>query len=164
MKIEVTNGQKKETYSLPNTRSVIVGRRSDADVKLEGNNISREHLHILYEEGKAFFVDSGSTSGVFINKDKVTAFQKIEFNKFYPIQVGDYFISLISLDDGNDNLIPLKLELDFKDHSRSFKNYKAKAISKKRREKEEPKTSNLTILLIVMILAGIAFYYTKLHQ
>jgi hypothetical protein len=161
MKIELSNPQKKEVLSFPNMGKIVVGRKADADIKLEGSDISREHLHILYKDGRAYIVDQGSTCGVFINNDRVAAFREVEFTTFFPVQLGlEHFITLISLDDGKDNK-PLKIELDFKDHSRSYKNYKAKAVVRRKPKKEEPETSNLAKLVVVLILAGIAYYFTK---
>ena len=54
--------------------SLIVGKGSEANVKLENERISRNHLQLVYNsEGSLHVTDLGSTNGTFLNGFKLVA-------------------------------------------------------------------------------------------
>ena len=54
--------------------SLIVGKGSEANVKLENDRISRNHLQLVYNsEGSLHVTDLGSTNGTFLNGFKLDA-------------------------------------------------------------------------------------------
>ncbi|MEE1621465.1 FhaA domain-containing protein [Zafaria sp. Z1313] len=59
-----------QRYAL-NSDSVVLGRSSDADIPVEDPGVSRRHLEIRSERGRAWAVDLGSTNGSYVNGQKV---------------------------------------------------------------------------------------------
>jgi diguanylate cyclase (GGDEF)-like protein len=51
----------------------IIGRGTDAAIRLEDDGISRKHAQLILSEGKVTVEDLGSTNGTFINGEKVTS-------------------------------------------------------------------------------------------
>jgi pSer/pThr/pTyr-binding forkhead associated (FHA) protein len=50
---------------------ITIGRRTDNQVILEGDNISRNHVAIERREGKYFVADLGSANGTHLNEEQV---------------------------------------------------------------------------------------------
>lgn len=173
MKVELFVGQsRKGVFNLPNHKINIIGRQADADILLEGDDISRDHLHLSYQNGKIFLIDQGSTCGVFVNDERLPAFKEFEFNSYFQARIGDnYFLSLISHDDDEELLaIPKKTEqAKISEHTKSFQNYKTKVSKKKtktglKRKKKSAVKNNWPIYLLILIpLAGAAYYFKFLR-
>ncbi|WP_394940348.1 FhaA domain-containing protein [Psychromicrobium sp. YIM B11713] len=59
-----------QRYSL-NASSIVLGRSSEADILVDDTGVSRQHLEIRIEPGRATAVDLGSTNGSFVNGSRV---------------------------------------------------------------------------------------------
>jgi diguanylate cyclase (GGDEF)-like protein len=59
-----------EMYDLQGTS--IIGRGREADIRLNGDGVSRQHARIVVGGASAELEDLGSTNGVFVNGDRVT--------------------------------------------------------------------------------------------
>lgn len=70
-------------YSLAGTH--VIGRASDADLRIEGAGISRHHARVRIERGAVQFEDLGSTNGSFINGQRVEQRELVAGDK---IQLG----------------------------------------------------------------------------
>lgn len=46
---------------------MVIGRDEDADIRIVGPRISREHLILRFEQGKWLAIDNGSVNGTFVN-------------------------------------------------------------------------------------------------
>jgi two-component system, cell cycle response regulator len=62
-----------EMYDLQGTS--IVGRGRDADIRLNGDGVSRQHARITVGADSAELEDLGSTNGVFVNGDRIARCQ-----------------------------------------------------------------------------------------
>ena len=63
-------GSEQQTLSLNHT-PYTVGRKVDRDLVIADPRVSREHAHIVAENGEFFVVDQGSKHGTFVNGEKV---------------------------------------------------------------------------------------------
>ncbi len=63
-------GSEQQTLSLNHT-PYTVGRKVDRDLVIADPRVSREHAHIVAENGEFFVVDQGSKHGTFLNGEKV---------------------------------------------------------------------------------------------
>jgi len=183
MKIEVfTDLTRKGIFSFPNDQVVVVGRQADANILLEGKDISRDHLHIIYKNNRVYVLDQGSTYGVFINDQKITPFKEVEFTTYFQVKVGpNFFLSLLDHDDEDEYTRPIKLSAQ--NRTQTLNAYKAKAvipkaIAEKTRtdtikvvsrtkatpkipaKKSKPSSSNSsTYLLLILLAAAAGFWY-----
>jgi two-component system, cell cycle response regulator len=67
--IQLTGANVGALYKLVGTH--VIGRASDADLRIEGNGISRHHARVSLDAGGVEFEDLGSTNGSFINGERV---------------------------------------------------------------------------------------------
>jgi hypothetical protein len=59
--------------SLPlGTGKQKIGRKEDMDIRLDDETVSREHAKIWWQDGDFHIQDEGSTSGTFVNEQKIT--------------------------------------------------------------------------------------------
>ncbi len=72
-----------EMYELKT--SLIIGRGREADIRIQGDGISRKHVRLLLTADKAVLEDLGSTNGSFVNGERVTTCELEDGDK---IQVG----------------------------------------------------------------------------
>ena len=63
-------GNEQQTLSLNHT-PYTVGRKVDRDLVIPDPRVSREHAHIVAENGEFFVVDQGSKHGTFVNGERV---------------------------------------------------------------------------------------------
>src|SRR6267378_338055 len=63
-------GNDQQTLSLNHT-PYTVGRKVDRDLVIPDPRVSREHAHIVAENGEFFVVDQGSKHGTFVNGERV---------------------------------------------------------------------------------------------
>lgn len=57
--------------SIPPTRSIIVGRSAEADVRIADQSLSREHARFFHLGGAHYVEDLGSTNGVRVEGEKL---------------------------------------------------------------------------------------------
>jgi serine phosphatase RsbU (regulator of sigma subunit) len=79
------------SYSLDPRRSLI-GRRPDSTVCLESLAVSREHAHILCEDGAYVLEDLGSSNGTFLNGKRVMG--RTPLGERDTLQIGPYIFTL----------------------------------------------------------------------
>src|SRR5262245_51532285 len=79
------------SYSLDPRRSLI-GRRPDSTVCLESLAVSREHAHILCEDGGYILEDLGSSNGTFLNGKRIAG--RTPFSERDTLQIGPYIFTL----------------------------------------------------------------------
>lgn len=168
MKIEVTQASgKKEIFSFSNEGFITVGRSKKCDICLEGEAVSRDHLHIYFKEGEIVIEDQGSTNGVFKDEQKIPAFEPVEFSTLFPVKVGENsFLSLLSIEEEEPitrnksitlELSPVRLELD----------YNAYKI-KHRKVPSRPVAININplkgyLLPLTVIVLGLVVWYLKFY-
>lgn len=56
----------------------ILGRSFRACIPLEDDRVSREHAKIVFENGKFFLSDMGSTNGTFLNNEQVNSVKEVK--------------------------------------------------------------------------------------
>jgi pSer/pThr/pTyr-binding forkhead associated (FHA) protein len=59
-----------QIYPLDKT-IISIGRKLENDLVINNNFVSRRHAEIRYENGEFFIYDLGSTSGTFVNNQRV---------------------------------------------------------------------------------------------
>src|SRR5258706_634101 len=63
-------GNEQQTVSL-NHAHYTVGRKVDRDLVIPDPRVSREHAHIVAENGEFYVIDQGSKHGTFVNGERV---------------------------------------------------------------------------------------------
>jgi two-component system, cell cycle response regulator len=86
-----------EMYDIKGTP--VVGRGREADIRMQGDGISRKHVRLRVTGDKVFLEDLGSTNGTFVNGERVTTRLLEDGDK---IQVGTSTILKFSYHDEMD--------------------------------------------------------------
>ncbi len=60
-----------QSLDLKDQERVVIGRGRQCDLRLSGNNISRQHAVITRENGTYLLTDNGSLNGTFLNGEKI---------------------------------------------------------------------------------------------
>jgi len=71
IRLSLQNGSKK-LKSMTLTKTTLVGRSADCDLKLKSDLVSRHHCRIVLTESVALVHDLGSSNGTFIDGNRVT--------------------------------------------------------------------------------------------
>jgi diguanylate cyclase (GGDEF)-like protein len=79
---------------------LVLGRGRDADVRVQGDGISRQHVRLRIEDGSVVLQDLGSTNGSFVNGDRVTTPRRLEDGD--KIQLGSATILKFTYQDALD--------------------------------------------------------------
>ncbi len=53
--------------------SIMIGRGSDADVRIDDADVSRSHVRLTVREDGVFVEDLGSRNGVFVDEERIAA-------------------------------------------------------------------------------------------
>lgn len=170
MDLEVTkeNGEK-VTVSFSKNK-ILIGRSKDADLHLEGEDISRKHLHLEYVDGKYFVEDLGAANGIYVNQQRVTPNSRQEVQTFFAIQVGaNIFINIIEKDDSRPisgsevsgySSSRSRVSEGEKTSPRQAPHIKGKPSPRSRTVKDEGKERNLKpYLMLALILGGAGYYF-----
>jgi hypothetical protein len=91
--ILVGKGQGK-SFKLAPGKEYTVGRHSENDIRIEDNNISRNHFKIQVIENKYFITDLHSKNGTFIGDKKLSPGIASEVREGVPIVIGMTIIGL----------------------------------------------------------------------
>jgi hypothetical protein len=91
--ILVGKGQGK-SFKLAPGKEYTVGRHSENDIRIEDNNISRNHFKIQVIENKYFITDLHSKNGTFIGDKKLSPGIAAEVREGVPIVIGMTIIGL----------------------------------------------------------------------
>ena len=68
----VVDGATSRRVALPHRGVLVVGRASDADVRIEGQSVSRRHAEIVVADGEVRVDDLGSHNGTYVNGEATT--------------------------------------------------------------------------------------------
>ncbi|MGD8861868.1 MAG: GGDEF domain-containing protein [Myxococcales bacterium] len=79
---------------------LVLGRGRDADVRIQGDGISRQHVRLRIEDGSVVLQDLGSTNGSFVNGDRVSTPRRLEDGD--KIQLGSATILKFTYQDALD--------------------------------------------------------------
>jgi diguanylate cyclase (GGDEF)-like protein len=52
-------------------REVVIGRAADADIRLQGDGVSRRHARVYLEQGELYVEDLQSANGTLVNGDRI---------------------------------------------------------------------------------------------
>lgn len=67
---------------------ITIGRRTDNQVILDGDNISRNHVAIERREGRYFVCDLGSANGTYLNEERIE--DSVELSEGDRLRVGNF--------------------------------------------------------------------------
>jgi tRNA A-37 threonylcarbamoyl transferase component Bud32 len=72
LKLHVVKGKEPgQVITVPDNAAVVIGRKN-ADVCLDDQMLSRQHMKVELREGQALIADLGSSNGTFLNGDRVS--------------------------------------------------------------------------------------------
>ncbi|MBY0517081.1 MAG: FHA domain-containing protein [Bacteriovoracaceae bacterium] len=145
--------------------TVIIGRGSNCDVILKIEGISRQHCQIeATPRGEFIITDLGSTNGVLIDNQRITANEPTKYSAYLPLAIGS--VPHVTIETANavqeERVISqskkaISLELDVptkKKNSRLTGKSPLKGLVKIEKQKTPP-----TTLIIIALLAVIGFSY-----
>lgn len=73
---------------------ITIGRRTDNQVILDADNISRNHVAIQRREGKYFVCDLESANGTYLNDEKIDSPDPLELKDGDRLRVGNYTLTI----------------------------------------------------------------------
>jgi hypothetical protein len=104
MRVEVLVGNEDAVVYPLSSAKVTVGSSDNCDIILTTEGVSRKHLTILNEGENFFVIDQGSTSGSYINEERLIPGKKTEFTSFFPVRLGEHvLISLLSDEESSED-------------------------------------------------------------
>lgn len=166
MYIEVTFPDSSVQKFTVKQNSAILGRSKKADIAIEIEGISRQHLKIDYENDTFYVTDLKSTNGIYLNNEKIPADKKVKYLSILPMRVGPL---MISIKGEQEEVVrePTSATLTM-NHSSDLGNInsqRAEAKSRPRKEFSKPKSkSNSIALLLFLGVAGSAYYFYEKKQ
>jgi len=90
MKIRLSlQNPSKKLKSMTLTKTTLVGRSADCDLKLKSDLVSRHHCRIVLTESVVLIHDLGSSNGTFINGKKLTPKRDTKLNPGSVLSIAD---------------------------------------------------------------------------
>ena len=89
------------TFDLHPGKSLVVGRGMKSDTRINDSSVSRIHFEITPEIDSATVTDLGSSSGTFVENDKVQS-HSIRIGE--TVRAGDSRLQLIRCDDAEQTI------------------------------------------------------------
>jgi pSer/pThr/pTyr-binding forkhead associated (FHA) protein len=145
--------------------TVVIGRGSNCDVILKIEGISRQHCQVKVTlKGELIITDLGSTNGVLIDNQRITANEPTKYSAYLPLSIGS--VPQVTLEVANavreERVIPqqkrnMVIELDIptkKKNSRQTAKSSLKGLEKISKQKSTPNS-----LILITLLAVIGFSY-----
>jgi sigma-B regulation protein RsbU (phosphoserine phosphatase) len=77
-----------------------LGRQIDCHVCLAGKQVSRQHAHIVCEDGQFFVEDLGSSNGTYLNGKRMAPRTRIALTDRDTVQIGPYLFALRETPNG----------------------------------------------------------------
>ena len=100
MKLNISGAGGLRSYDLPEgSCALTLGRHSDCDVVLSSGDVSRHHARLIVANGTYFIEDTGSTTGTFVEGEKIESATQIEEGQ--EIQIGSFVLVLGEVADGS---------------------------------------------------------------
>jgi pSer/pThr/pTyr-binding forkhead associated (FHA) protein len=94
--LEVRQGISQNNYLL-DRQSISIGRRSDNDVILEGQQISRHHARLAWSRGQLYLIDLASCNGTLVNNKRLAAYVPYPLKTNDIISIGNHLMDLDEL-------------------------------------------------------------------
>jgi hypothetical protein len=166
MYLEVTDEKNSKQAFVFDKNKILIGRSKEADLRLEGDEISRKHIHLEFINGKYYVEDLGAANGVFVNQVKIAAHSRVEVQTFFPLQIGPHiFIQIVEKEDKSSEdpaqIIPNPGARKKDDRSGNTTKHFTPKLSDK--EEAEAKKAKMNIIIIgVVFLIGGFYAYTPL--
>jgi two-component system, NtrC family, response regulator AtoC len=80
------------SWPIPPTGELLIGRTSEADVRLDGPSVSRRHAVLRVQSTSFAIEDLGSANGTFVRGQRAPANHAIELTPGESAQVGEYVL------------------------------------------------------------------------
>ena len=158
-------GEQPKTVSI-DQETFTIGRSPKASIQVENENIGRIHVQIRKNEsGTLFITDNGSSNGTFLNNERLTAHEEVQWHTFFPLNLSQKIvITLISATQENPQEIP-ESKVQYaerpKDSRENTSRTKTATIAKKLPSPpvKKKKEKNPFIILVLLTLGMGYFLY-----
>jgi serine phosphatase RsbU (regulator of sigma subunit) len=80
-------------FSVKEGRTTM-GRQMDCAICLGSKQVSRQHAHVLYQDGQHFIEDLGSSNGTYLNGQRLSPRTPAPFTERDMVQIGPYVFGL----------------------------------------------------------------------
>lgn len=164
--VMMSSGQKVSKNIVGN--HVTIGRSAKADLTVPDESLSRSHCTIELVNGNFFITDLGSSNGVYIDGEKISANTRIPFNSFSQLSLASLECSVADSDKGilQKNIYTppeTHLAADESDSKTSIRSTNRNAPNKTPKKKIETKNKSSPPLVGYvaggLILVGAAVFY-----
>jgi hypothetical protein len=156
--------------------TLILGRSAKADIFVDIDGLSRNHMQIEQIGDEIFVTDLNSTNGVYINNERIPAGEKVKYLSILPLQIGSLNISIKT-----DDQISSEKSQELASSSQSLSSLSSmntrsmstssrpnrdndKTEVTKRIKKGEKKKSSLSNVIVAILLLGGGYYYYLTSQ
>lgn len=79
-----------QTFALPPTGNILIGRSDDNQFQLQDSSVSRQHVVVIAREGKYFLRDENSRNGTILEGRKLTSGEEVSLSHLDEFQLGIY--------------------------------------------------------------------------
>lgn len=152
---------KREKIRIENSRCVI-GRSPKADLQIDLECFSRQHLEIFVDDKEFYVTDLNSTNGVHINNERIPTGQKILFQNFFPLEVAGK-VAIYVHEDSQQAGDTVAIKYPSASLSAGDKTVQTKILRKKRAPKARQQKVPL-IIGVCIILSGGWYLYSQSNQ
>lgn len=84
-----------QTFALPPTGNILIGRSDDNQFQLEDSSVSRQHAVVIAREGKYFLRDENSRNGTILENRKLAGGEEVSLNHLDEFRLGIYELRFV---------------------------------------------------------------------
>lgn len=148
----VTGDNKGTTYIIKNKR-VVMGRGDSADIKVLDSKCSREHLELVFNNGKYILTDLQSQNGTIVNDLKVTQHILKESDK---VIIGKTVFSYKIIERKEENDLAL---VEYDEDEDDEDDYEDEEEETKLKKKSKKKEGGNRLVIYTVVLGALAFVF-----
>jgi pSer/pThr/pTyr-binding forkhead associated (FHA) protein len=157
-------------------KTLILGRSAKADVSVDVDGLSRNHMQIEQIGDEIFVTDLNSTNGVYVNNERIPAGEKVKYLSILPLQIGTLNINIKTDDQvlteksqelASSQTMSSISSMNMRSasmSSRPSRDSEKTEVTKKFKKSEKKKSSFSNLIVLIALAGGGYFYYTNVIE